>query len=60
MHNLVVMQGILASVSESVAIAVFASEISYLLPEPVLLMLPATVITLHAIIQTSHRIKVGF
>lgn len=49
--------GMLGSVSESVAGAVFASEISYVLPEPVLLLLPAAVYTLHLITASSHNIK---
>nr|KAG5697144.1 hypothetical protein BaRGS_015279 [Batillaria attramentaria] len=50
--------GILGSVSESVAGAVFASEISYVLPEPVLLLLPAAVYTMHLIMATSDNMKV--
>ncbi|KAK7088556.1 hypothetical protein V1264_022464 [Littorina saxatilis] len=53
----VIVMGILGSISESVAGVVFATEISYVLPEPVLLLLPAAVFTLHLMLSTSAKLR---
>jgi hypothetical protein len=51
-------QGVLGAITESVASAVFVTEVSYVLPEPVLLLLPAAVFTMHLAFGTAQLLKV--